>query len=60
MSGRREAALLKKEDSRLAVGRGDRDGENSRAWVEQSRFLKRQIIFPIYENARARGKAQQV
>lgn len=61
MSGHRETAVLKKEASRLAMGRDggeDRGCKDDRAWVERSRFLKQQIIFPIYEDARE--KARQV
>lgn len=42
----RETAVVKKEDSRLA--------EDGRSGRESSRFLKQQIIFPIYEDARAK------
>lgn len=60
MSGRRETAVLKKEDSRLAVSEGmavRTEGEEL-GREEPSRFLKQQIIFPIYEDARE--KARQV
>jgi hypothetical protein len=53
--------VLKKEDSRLAENKGGRDGGMEADARERrggtSRFLKQQIIFPIYEDARK--KAQQ-
>lgn len=62
MSGHRETAVLKKKASRLEPvardGGEDRGCKDDRAWVEPSRFLKQQIIFPIYEDARE--KARQV
>lgn len=53
-----EAAVLKKEDSRLAVRRtGWRGGTRSeRDGEETSRFLKQQIIFPIYEDVREEAR----
>jgi len=56
MSGRHETAVLKKENSHLD-GDGGED-RRVRTREESRRFLKQQIIFPIYEDARE--KARQV
>lgn len=63
----RETAVVKKEDSRLAENDGAGEGKGGLAGVrtgrsgrEPSRFLKQQIIFPIYEDAHAKRLGEGV